>query len=256
MGVVRWFGESKLRGIAMRKSCIIFILLLTAGLLGTSYAAQLVVIASTAPALKVGAVIDGAQPIKLEQDSAVTLISSRGKVVKLKGPYTGRPDPAPAVQSGDLLKSLSSIVSGPPRNDPSLAVFRSAPGASRRDVWSIDVGRSGTYCVSADVPMKLWRAKASNKSQLTLKQSGTGQHAIKKEWPLGQQTLAWPEELPLEDKTAYLVRLGRSTTWERFEIAVLPNDLPTDAHRAAWMWENNCPRQARRLLDDIAKNAR
>lgn len=229
------------------------VLVLACGLIGTSNAAQLVVVSSNVPALQVGALIDGTRAITLAQGRFVTLISSQGKILKLRGPYSGRPDPSPAAKGGDLLRSLSQIVSGPPESDPSLAVFRSAPGSNRRDVWSIDVSRSGIYCVTNRLPLKLWRSKVASESQLTLTRPGPQRYTITKVWPQGQQTLLWPKELPLTNDTTYLVRLQGRPNWTRLEIALLPTGLHTDAHRAAWMWKNDCARQARQLLEDIVK---
>ena len=162
---------------------------------GPANAAQLVVIASTAPNLKLGAIIDGAKTITLPQGSSVTLISSEGKTIKLKGPYEGQPDSSPSTSSSDLLQSLSRLVAGPPENDPSLAVFRSGAGSARPGVWSINVDRSGIYCALPNKSVAFWRAKARKNTVLTLKQIGGQEEQTSKDWPPGEQTMLWPPKV-------------------------------------------------------------
>ncbi|MEE9597288.1 MAG: hypothetical protein V3V96_10975 [Acidiferrobacterales bacterium] len=235
----------------MSKLRIFVTIVLVASLWGAVEAAQLVVIASTASNLKLGAIIDGAKTLTLPQGSSVTLISPEGRTIKLKGPYKGQPDPSRSAKTNDLLQSLSRIVTGPPENDPSLTVFRAAPGAVRPDVWSINVGRSGVYCVRTDTPVNLWRANASKKTVLTLKRAGGQGDNTNKEWPQGKQKLVWPTDLPLTDRSTYLARVKGGYKWARLQIVLLPKELPTDAHRAVWLAEHDCARQARRLVDAI-----
>ncbi len=220
----------------------------------TTNAAQLVVISSDSPALKTGAIVDGAASITLAPGATVTLISPEGKTIKLKGPYKGKPEPSPSAKTNHLLNSLSRIVTGPPENDPSLAVFRAAPGAARPDVWAINVGRSGVYCVRADRPATLWRAQAGKEIVLTVKQVGGRQRETRKEWPQGKRTMIWPAELPLADGATYLARPMGGYQWANLTILLVPTELPTQAHRAAWMAENGCARQARILVGAIARS--
>ncbi|MFQ5756022.1 MAG: hypothetical protein ACE5H7_07985 [Acidiferrobacterales bacterium] len=222
----------------------------------TTNAAQLVVIASNAPALKAGAIVDGAASITLSPGVTVTLISPEGKTIKLKGPYKGTPEPLPSGKTNNLLSSLSRIVTGPPENDPSLAVFRAAPGAARPGVWAINVGRSGVYCVRPDEPVTLWRAHAGKKVVLTVKQVGGQQRETRTEWSQGKRTMIWPAELPLADGVTYLARPIGGYRWANLTILLVPTELPTQAHRAAWMAENGCARQARILVGAIARRGK
>ena len=58
----------------------------------TVMAAQLVVVASTAPAIKPGQIVDGAKKLEIPAGASVTLVSQAGKSMKLAGPYSGVPD--------------------------------------------------------------------------------------------------------------------------------------------------------------------
>lgn len=234
----------------------LLILMLTISLCGMADAAQLVVISSTAPNLKVGAIIDGAKTIELAPGSTVTLISSEGRTIKLKGPYKGQPDSSASTSSNDLLQSLSRLVAGPPENDPSLAVFRSGTASARPDVWSIDIGRSGVYCVPPDKALALWRAKARRKTVLTLKRIGGQGAKTNRDWPAGEQTMLWPPEVPLSNGATYQAQLKGKGKSANLKLIFVPEGLPTHAHRAAWMADNDCARQALRLIDALAQTAR
>lgn len=240
----------------MAKLRTLLILMLTVSLCGSADAAQLVVISSTAPNLKVGAIVDGAKTIELPPGSTVTLVSSEGRTIKLKGPYKGQPDPSRGAKSNDLLQSLSRLVAGPPENDPSLAVFRSSAGSARPDVWSIDVGRSGVYCVPPDKSVALWRAKARKNTVLTLKKIGGQEEQTSKDWLSGEQTMLWPPQVPLSNGATYQARLKGQGKSVNFKLIFVPENLPTHAHRAAWMADNDCFRQALRLIDALAQTAR
>ena len=238
----------------MYKFPILLLMVFNLSFWATTNAAQLVVISSNAPTLKAGAIVDGAASITLAAGVTVTLISPEGKTIKLTGPYKGKPEPSASGKTNNLLTSLSQIVTGPPENDPSLAVFRAAPGAARPDVWAINVGRSGVYCVRADKPVNLWRAHTGKKIVLTVKQVGDRQRETRKEWPQGKRTMIWPAELPLADGATYLARPQGGYRWANLTILLVPTELPTQAHRAAWMSENGCVRQARILVGAIARS--
>jgi hypothetical protein len=240
----------------MSRLRIFVTIVLVVGLWGPAAAAQLVVIASTAPNLRPGTIINGAKSIKLSPGATVTLISSEGKTMKLSGPYEGQPDSSSSTKSNDLLQSLSRLVAGPPENDPSLAVFRSGAGSTRPDVWSINVGRSGVYCVPPDKAVALWRAKARKKTVLTLKRIGGQGGETKRDWPAGEQRMSWPAEVPLSNGATYQAQLKGQGKSMNFRLIFVPENLPTHAHRAAWMADNDCSRQALRLIDALAQTAR
>ena len=235
----------------MSKLRILVNIILVASLWGTVEAAQLVVIASTASNLKLGAIIDGAKTLTLPQGSSVTLISPEGRTIKLKGPYKGQPEPSRSAKTNDLLQSLSRFVTGPPEHEPSLTGFRAAPGAARPDVCAIMVGRAGGHFVRTFMPANLWRSNVGKKTVMTLKRAGGQVRYATKEWPQGKQKLVWPTDLPLTDRSTYLARVKGGYKWARLQIVLLPKRLPTDAHRAVWLAEHDCARQARRLVDAI-----
>ena len=67
-------------------------------------------------------------------------------------------------------------------------------------------------------------------------------------WPTGVSTLIWPSKVTLSDGVQYLARLKNSRTARRLIVHLVPGDLPSDAHRVAWMADKGCQKQAKRLL--------
>lgn len=66
--------------------------------------------------------------------------------------------------------------------------------------------------------------------------------------PAGAQTLPWPSKTTLGEGDKYLARMKGRRVSSKLVLHLVPEGLPTDAHRAAWMADKGCLRQARRLL--------
>ena len=232
-------------------SSFIGILLMTAAF--SAQAQQLVVIASGAPSLKPGQVVKSGTAIEIPAGASVTLVSETGKTVTLKGPFSG---PAKAGGQGGgkggadnkLIASLSGLLSGSGKETGSLGAMRAvAPLKPPSDAWVINTGKSGDFCVQATGPVMLWREKAAKARILTLKNL-TDKSKSKAEWPAGSTTLEWPSKVTLADGARYLLRMKGSRAARKLKLHLVPGDLPSDAHRAAWMARNGCEKQARRLL--------
>lgn len=225
--------------------------LLLLGISFTGAAADLIVIGSTGADLKPGQVLDGSALVTLPAGATVTLISSKGETIKLRGPYEGRPASATEGQDGQLLQALQTVFKNDSGATTMLAAFRGVPGR-KPDLWSANVDRNGSYCVRVDGPPALKRKSGKRRTTLMLELGATGEQA-QVDWPAGQSTLGWPAGLPLIDGGDYLAHLDVAIEPKKLRVALIPNGLATDAHRAAWMAENGCSRQARRVLTELAR---
>lgn len=232
-------------------SSFIGILLMTAAF--SAQAQQLVVIASGAPSLKPGQVVNAGTAIEIPAGASVTLVSETGKMVTLKGPFSG---PAKAGGKGGgkgggddkLIASLSGLLSGSGKETGSLGTMRAAtPPKPPSDAWVINTGKSGDFCVLAKGPVMLWREKAAKARILTLKNL-TDKSRSKAEWPAGSATLEWPSKVNLTDGARYLLRMKGSRAARKLKLHLVPGGLASDAHRAVWMARNGCENQAMRLL--------
>ncbi|MBI3113091.1 MAG: hypothetical protein HYZ04_01085, partial [Rhodospirillales bacterium] len=127
-------------------------------------AADLVVVASSAPGVAPGSVVKSDAVLKIPAGASVTLISGTGKTVTLKGPHSGPPGAGgDGAGSPDLIASLSGLLTGSERETGALGTMRAlAPTAPPTDPWVIDVGQSGDHCVAAAGAATLWRGSSSH----------------------------------------------------------------------------------------------
>ena len=219
-------------------------------------AAELVVIASTAPGIAAGAMIEAGAKVTVPKGASVTLVSQSGKAVTLSGPFSGVPDVGGgggAKGGGDLVKSLAGLVSGGGKSSESLGAMRAAPGslaARPDDPWVINVGRPGNQCAPGKGKVRLWRGKSLKAVELKLKNLSDKSRS-ESAWPAGASKLDWPKNFPLIDDGAYMARLKGSRKAAKIVIHLVPDDLPTDAHKAVWMAKKGCVGQARLLLGFI-----
>lgn len=224
------------------------------GLAGAVNAAELVVIASSEPTLEVGAVIDGSRPLKIPAGARVTLISSTGRTVVLEGPYDGMPDPTRAPADGDLVESLSRLITQESGSSTALAVFRGAnvkKPENRPDLWGIDIARAGRYCLRRDIPAYLWWNNARAGAVVSLDRASSDDGGVRIRWPSAKRQLLWPESLMLADGAVYVARFRSGDEGERLAVRFMPT-LASDAHRVAWMANYGCTGQALKVLNAIA----
>ena len=237
----------------MRQVFLVFMVL--AGWAASSQAAELVVIASSDPSIKVGVVIDGVRPMRVAAGASVVMISSAGKTIKLSGPYSGAPDTSAPSSDKQLVDSLSRLITEEAKSPTTLAVFRSGfkpLPTGRPDIWGIDIARGGNYCLRTDRPAMLWWAAARSGAVVGFASTGDNARSARITWPRGKRYLVWPKELTLSDGATYVARFWSQDNGEQLLTLLMPK-LDTDAHRAAWMAEHGCTRQALRVLAAMGK---
>lgn len=218
----------------------------------SAWAQDLVVVGGGAPNLQLGQIVKSDTPLVIPAGSTVTLVSESGKTVTLKGPHEGSAGIGnEGGGSVSLVSSLSSLLSASGMKTSSLGVMRSgAPPPPPADPWVIDIGQSGDHCVAANGPVRLWRAKNAKKRILSLKNLRDKSKSVI-DWPAGTSTLNWPSDVALIDGARYLLRLKGSRAVRKFNVYLVPGDLPTTAHKAAWLADKGCKKQAKRLLARI-----
>ena len=214
-----------------------------------SWALDLVVVNSTVPSLKPGQMVTSDAPIDVPAGASVTLVSESGKILTLNGPHSGPPG-MDGGGGGDanLLSSLSGLLSASGKETASLGTMRAvSPPLPPDDPWVINIGRSGDHCVPKGGPATLWRAKSAKVASLSLKNL-TDKSKSKADWPAGASSLHWPAAMIIADGAMYLARIKGSRTASKLVLHLVPGNLPTDAHRAAWMAGMGCVKQAIQLL--------
>ncbi|MGF1455061.1 MAG: hypothetical protein ACFB6R_06745 [Alphaproteobacteria bacterium] len=186
---------------------------------------SLVVVRGKATGFRVGDILRVGQTLRLGQGEELELLSSRGRKVIYKGPYSGpvsargqpedrtrlqlirdaifgldegtrvlggtRMAPRPPEPSGDTVDSLPEPV-GP--QGPSILI-----DLSEEDVW----------CAVDDLPLWLVRPKFG-RAKATLSQTPDGESASLV-WSFFSDAAAWPAAVPQEDGSRYMVRFDSGT---------------------------------------------
>ncbi|MCB2100349.1 MAG: hypothetical protein KDE22_05730 [Rhodobacterales bacterium] len=219
--------------------------------------AQFVVIESAAPGIAPGLVVEPGQSLTVPAGASVTLIGQDGTPVTLTGPYQGAPEaPKGAAGGSKLIATLSHLVGSAGSDATALGAMRAAiQTGNPPSPWAIDVDRSGAQCAMAGSAPKLWMSKAPAKA-VTLKIKatggmGSGGGSANVSWAPGATTAAWPDRLALDDGADYLLRVSGGMNAAKVTIRLVPDGLPSDAHKAAWMADQGCESQARALLASL-----
>ena len=220
------------------------------GLSSKTLAGDLVVIESTAKAYPAGKVLKGGTTVKLGKGAKVTLISDSGKMIPLKGPYSGKPGAKAGKGDPSLTKALAGLLGSKSSGKSAIGAMRSAKRGDPPGAWVVELGRSGTQCVRQGAVAQLWRADAKKAAKLTLKPYPKGKKASVS-WKAGADSVAWPAKVAMTDGNKYLARISTSKSATKVTLRVVPKSLPSDVHRVAWMADAGCKKQARRLLASL-----
>lgn len=116
-------------------------------------------------------------------------------------------------------------------------------------LWHVDVSQSGKVCLADANNVMLWRPNASKAETLTVAKSGGG--TLTAQWPAGQSTLAWPNEVPITSGAEYQLSLAGEAGPAKMKFATLPT-VPTDLPSVAQaLIEQNCDNQLELLIETV-----
>ena len=239
----------------MRRLIVAVILLLLNGPLGAENG--LVVISSIHSTIEKGAIIKPTQTIKLQSGESLKLLSSKGGIIVVQGPYSGAIVFESNASDSSVLKSVSELVKNSNSTDFTLATFRNSSVTSptyRPDIWGIDIRKSGKYCLRPNLPIHLWWPQALPGDLITLTDT-TNSLSIEMAWPDRKKYTAWPEILSVDDRVIYSVRNTEVALFSEFKIQLLPTGLKDDMEQIAWMSDHDCKKQAIRLLASVVNES-
>lgn len=155
-------------------------------------AAKQIVVRSSGPSAKafpIGKQINEGAQVSLRAGDSLTVLGP-AKALVLKGPGSFKLAAA-AETSPYSRRSRFSARRGPPLP---------------RGPWAIDVAQSGAVCVAARQPLSLWRASGEAESTVTI--IGPVGKPLTLSWAAGEQSLRWPEQMPLKDGLAYQIQVA------------------------------------------------
>lgn len=155
-------------------------------------AAKQIVVRSSGPSAK-------AYPVGKALDEGAQLSLRAGDTLTVLGPAKAR------VLKGPGSFKLAAVVETSPYSRRSRFSARRGPPLPRGP-WAIDVEQSGTVCVATKQPLTLWRPSGDGESTVTI--TGKAGTRLTLNWAAGEQTLGWPEQMPLADGLTYRVKLA------------------------------------------------
>ena len=246
----------------MRKVCIV---LLALCLPQVALAEELVVIESTSTDYPIGDILEADKNIVLGEGVEIMLIAEDGMIISLAGPYAGPPgrDEMPDVSSAfDALGQLVGYAEteagdiGGVRGDAGGDDFlRQETGDHRTSPWLLHTAITGTQCVRADVEEPAyWREQDDADERLEIKRVTSGE-TVTIAWQAGDNTIAWPETLPLLAEEMYLLRFGDQLR----SINLLLREVPAavgdgGVAMVAFLAARGCLSQARKELERLREN--
>jgi len=196
-------------------------LMLLTGLIGgalsaTAAAAQIYVMESTVPAIRVGSALELSAAISIPAGSHIRAVLPSGKTQTIKGPYEG---------------TVADLAKGQPVNEGLLAALKTllrtggatqnTTGATRSITrpaekpprvafsWSTIPVANGTVCVEKGAKLALIRPASPNAERATMFDT-TAKNQAELQWEPGSDTAVWPATLtPRNDGTYDVLSAGR-----------------------------------------------
>ena len=213
--------------------------------LASAGADELVVVEARGIGLHPGDMVDATKPLALREGQHVTFIAVNGATFKLDGPYD-KPPTADLAGGGNTAEALRALVTQEQARIAEAGAARS--GATTAHIpapWLMDVSRSGNVCLRQNHEAVFWRPDGAGPGELTVM---PGDRSWKAEvtWPAGDDSIPGPSGVPLHNGTTYLVSLNGGPS-AAVRINLVPDNLLSDAMRAAWMAHQGCEAQAEAL---------
>jgi len=232
--------------------CLLSLLAGTAAALPATAAEWLVVIRSNSQEWPQGTKIDGTAVLTLGEGAQLTLLSEDGLSMTIPGPYSAAPLlTKPEHSQQGLIESLSPLLSNPSNDETVIGAFRTSDDDREALAWMIDAAilreNSGVICRDASRTLTIARPKSAEATRVLLERLGS---EVRAEFifPPNSATVLWPVAVPADEGAHFRLTIAGRSAPSEFSIALLPTDLPTPAHRAAWMADHGCRVQARRLI--------
>jgi hypothetical protein len=221
--------------------------------------ADLHVIESTVPTIKVGSQLADRDSLRIPAGAQIRVVLPSGKTQTVKGPFTG---------------TVAELAKGQPRNEGVLAWLQDVlktggatevtPGATRsigrvapRPMgfsWSaVPVTMDGNVCIEKGAKVQLVRAPSSPEERVAVIDAASSQRG-EAQWDVSSDTAAWPANLVPRPDGTYLVVVGDKPP-RRITLRVLAT-LPTEDDVLTKLHELGCKQQFEAWVRERAATTR
>jgi hypothetical protein len=214
-----------------------------------------IVLVSEAESFENGQVLEDPLDVTLASGERLVLLSDRGDVLEINGPFAGRPNVL-ATDNFDVTDALARLIDNPDHVYARLGGTRTASTAvhARPEgvAWHLDPFASGGQCTVQDMTPVFRRPDTTGTLQLVLQRPGSAGSG-KIEWATGAAEAQWPAEIPLRDDDLYVVRREGWVDGTLFRLAILPAPVRENLTSAiAWLAVHGCKAQAQALMRELA----
>jgi hypothetical protein len=223
------------------------VLMIVLGLTSPAWA-QIYVIESTVPEIKVGAALATADSLKIPAGASIRAVLPSGKTQTIKGPYSG--SVADLAKGQDVNEGvvgwLKNIMQTGGATEATPGATRSARVATPRPLvarfsWiEIPTSVDGNLCVAKGANLQLARAPvpvAQRVAVVDVERAARGEMA----WPVGGDLVAWPAEVTVRPGASYdLIIEGRPRRQVKLEVL---ERLPAEDDLLAELQKRGCRHQ-------------
>jgi hypothetical protein len=213
-------------------------------------AGNFVVIEADGIRLPAGQTVNGAQPLKLDDGQAITLLSEDGQTVHIDGPSNASPDSLAKGGNADVKTAMAALITESHARTSEVGVVRGQGEVRLPDPWVVDISHPGTSCVRDGEAVVLWRSAPLTAADVAFapKDRSWNVHGT---WPANADRVTLPANMPLKDNWDYVVEVaGRAAP---VTVRLLPKSVNNDAMRAGYMREVGCGNQLTALLSSYQK---
>jgi hypothetical protein len=220
----------------------------------TSARAQVYVIESSVPDIKVGAQLAMADSLSIPAGAAIRAVLPSGKTQTVKGPYSG---PVADLAKGQEINEgvvgwLKNIMQTGGATEATPGATRSAaparPRATARFSWAnVPTSIDGSVCVGKDVKLQLARAPVPVAQRVAVVDLDSAARA-EAEWAVSADLVAWPASVVVRPGgTYYLMVEGRPRRQLKLEVL---DTLPSDDDVLAELHKRGCRHQFEAFVRD------
>lgn len=228
--------------------------LMSAGLIATSAAAEVVVLQSTAPGLSAGTVLADGDTIKIPSGKSAILVLPSGSTKTVNGPVNAKAGDFSKGQSRNaaLLHAVKTYVQTGGTTSGSVGATRSAiagPGGTNLPFsWTrIPVSASGDYCIARSNELDLVREVAIRPIELTIVHMETRKRAMVA-FDQGTGEIDWPKDIEAVVGKYAFVMDGAPMRQVRLRVI---DPLPNRDEVLRVLFTNRCEQQVEAFLRSL-----
>lgn len=219
----------------------------------SAQAETMVVVSSNVPAARVGMAVDRDQRIQLTSGQRVVFLTQSGRVLEVKGPYSGRVKGRGRKASPAVLRRLERMIMQPGGGEADLGGVRGDVAAVAPDTTipgtAVEVMRGGTWCVIETAPPELLRPTFQRSATARVTNSENDEEGTAN-WGSWQTRTEWPEGLSIYDGATYAVSVDGATP-ASFTLRLIPSDMSDPVERLNWMAGAGCEAQVKTAIQEI-----